>query len=737
MTIVINHFGTPGTTLYAGIDPLVPAVLRLYNWQDPDTPVLVDSLTFDTDIAPLTFQDSRLSAEIGSVAIKQSTESIVYGTGGDAFEFGATLFRVDGSLNDEVADTPVYQVLVACKPSGRWATYPAEATFGPTTDSTFPPAFKITVETAGGTVLHTYEMRDGLAINDPRILPVRSATNALRPYFNCGMMLPWQSARLKLSSDMNVWFPGIDLTYFSENDAKDTFSANGAIPLVDGRNQSNSTLHWFATPRWPMEIPAVDPPQNDTALNAKDPNADTRIFNNTTYFTGAFGAAKAQISRAIGWDYEPASISAHDWYPGPGGPRFDRSFIPTTLALLASNPSYVRLRNNEPIRDMAEAWSMAYFNHPNHYVTDVKTLGMVPNDQIVGRAWSFSKAYYGSLSTYVSGGTTRHVALNCIPNQSGNPAPVDKDGRQYWNGWELDKEHNYCLPGWAVMLQNSPMHVVAEKHRFFANTMSWLGSGIDGGLFGQRDCAWRWLHYISQWICATTHPMGISRAEIEAMFVIDLESHYDRYYEPAMVSMATTPDAISFRNLGCTVGELKINVAGNGLAYRDTPSSLGAYAAGALLLMRRSGLWDVMLAKSTKCNDLLLWTIECFDKFYNDRIIDTNGRAMQPSRSSTTVDQAETPRILDSWAEWNTVYPAAGSESLFRGPAGAYDVDRADLSLGCQWPAIRRHYFGDINPTRRNIVEADVYVNAKLAEARAANASFPYRVPSHATIEAI
>lgn len=724
---------TPGTPVYGGIptpNQLAPASLRLYDWTDHENPVLVDSMTFDTDIDDLTFTDSTLAAEIGTVEVKQSTESMIYGD----FEFGATRFRVRPELNDEDPDLPVWQVLVSCSPYARWAGFPAFENYNAATDGTIPDAFKIEVLNGAGTVIHTFELHDGYAINDTRTVQTRGLSDPIRPLFNVGMMLPWQSARLKLSADINYWFPGVTEDSMHPTDARALFSTNAAIPLMNGRTQINSSLHWYAMPRWPVGY------ENSAENTALDPNNDANLFSQSDY-TGETVSGRAW--RASGWDYEPASISGHDWYPGPGGARFDRAHIPTVYALLATDPDYVRPKNNEAIRDMADAWTKAYFNHAFHYVRNPKTFETIPSAQILARGWSYGySAYYGSGSSYVSGGSSRHINTHGIPNASGWPS-ADKDGRRHYNGVQYDDQHNYSEPGWGVLLMNSPMHVYSAKHRFASNTMSWLGSGLTDTLnnFGRRQQAWRWLHYAMQWCIATPHDFGFARSDIETMFQTELEALHDNIYVPAVVNNDTAINMRTVRDLGLWLTDPPEDTGG--FTWYEIPqtSVFWFYICGTLQLMKQSGMWAAMTAKSSKCNLALLFMVECLDKYSLDFIVDTNGRAEfdstdheQNNELSTVVASGNTPVMPTSWADWATLKPAVGSETWTKNAAGDWVERSAPQHCRAQWAFIRRDYFSDVNGARANINEACTAYSGFYTAWRAASQEWAYRIPAHGII---
>lgn len=731
-----SYPGRPGRPIYAGLtDPVppdAPAAIRLYDWTDHTAPVLVGTVAIDTDADALTFQDATLAAEIGVVPIRRTSQGIVF----DGFEFGATSFQLAPALNDEVPGDAVYQVLVACAPHGRWAGYPAFENYNAATDSTIPNPFKIQVLDGSGAVVHTYELHDGLAINDTRTSQTRTTTQPIRPLFNCAMMLPWQSARIKPSSQMARWFPGVTADSRHPTDARSGSTTNGSIPLMAGRTQYNSALQWYALPRWPL---AYDEVYGSTAaLNAQDPNNDTNLFT-PIYYSGENVAQKAW--RASGWDYEPGSISGHDWYPGPGGARFDRAYIPTALALFASDPVGVRLKNSEPLRDMAEAWSKAYFNQSFHYVRDAKTLAAIPQEEITARQWSYGySAYYGQGNAYVVGGAARHVNPFGIPNGSGDPAPVDKDGRMPFGGVQFDDMHNYSEPGWAVLLLNSPMHLYSSRQRFASNTMSWLGAGIANTAynFGYRQQAWRWLHYVMQWILGTSNSsMGFSRASIEAMFQQELEAIHDTMYVPAMVDLSTSLTSKALRELGIHITTASAITSG-GNTWFNVPSPLWVYIAGPLQMMKQSGMWSSMRAKNSKCSLALEFVVECLDKWCLDFMVSTNGRAEytdtgaeQSNKLSTTVATGGTPVLPSSWSDWAAMFPAIGAETWVKDAVGAWKERYAAQHLRAQWAFIRRDYFADHNPARANISEACALFDGFYAEWRAASRKWAYRIPPH------
>lgn len=683
------------------LDANSPATVTLEDWSNPASPVTVGSITFNNRKLNWVFDDLEVASEMGDVRITQCTQSLIFGDTGEQFEFGATLFSINGSVNSENSNT-IHQVLIACKPYGRWASYPAADTFNMATDITFPKPFKMILKKGDGSVLHTWEMRDGLPINSPQLVAGRSDTNALRPLWNCAEMLEWESYDPKISTKATKWLPGFTADSIRPSQAKFGTSSNGAIPLISGRGQVNSYNQWFALPQW--ATPSDQVYGSTTENNALDPNSDPYLFNVPTYFSGGGGTAKG--ARATGWDYEPGSISGHDWYTGPGGPRFDRAVVPTPLALFMSDPTGSRLHNNETYKMMCKSWGRAYFNHSHHYITDVKTLASIPDQEAIDGLWSFADAYYGTSNRTAA----KSISLQAIGN--GNDIiPVDKNGNPFWNGWALDDLHSYAQPGWWALIFNSPMHAYSAKLRFNSQWMSALQASHKDtpttGFFMVRAQAWRWLHLVMMWKLSSNHDFGISRAQIEDRFQTEIETMHDTVYLPAYgPSPVSNQYFDGIRNLGIPVSD-NADVGGdfndgnppvthtavalsNGLTY---------YMSNVLALMKQTGCWNIMRSKSAKCQTALTFLIQCLDKYSLDFILDTDGRKegyvfIKNRPIGTPIS------VPSSWAAWATDNPKVGVEDWIHSSDGSFAEYDVAQHLRAQYAFMRRDFFPEITNPR-------------------------------------
>jgi hypothetical protein len=579
-------------------------------------------ITLNVDNGPITLEQADIISHYGSNGIRswRSNTSIIHGPAGEQFEFGAILFKVPGGAID---GSELVQVLVGCKPFGRWASYPFKKDFNKLTDVTHPAPFKIRILNENNILVKTIEMRDGLPINSPQLsqsgsklgfevraielsnpfsvtqgstmikvthtnhglndgslvyfyskdlnyVPGANADIAgvpknkfyagyaqiidannyeffqdweafpakftvdgaggailaeypllgseginsppLRPFFNCGMLLPWQNKSPKAAAHARTKLPQFDLSSWRPSIGSDLGFTNAAIPMLsrgsDGRVQGNGYENWRYALKWPSnqawgynywqtEIRKAIP-ENGKPAGITDP-----------WISWASNLAARFL--ATGWGYEPGATGQHTWYTGPGGSRIDRWQIPTPVAYYLSepNPEQTYSFNNgvnvvkfgrhlvdqTPMKEMAENWGLNYFNHSCHYLTNVKTFETIINTK--ERAWDtvHANSYYGGADAY-TGDTTGDRTVDLVGIRSGtadtgpiskpefSPRPpsqyYDKYGlagqRRFWNGWIMDAEHCHQQPGIFSYALGSPMHMVATRHMANAHSMSGLST---------------------------------------------------------------------------------------------------------------------------------------------------------------------------------------------------------------------------------------------------------------------
>jgi hypothetical protein len=580
-------------------------------------------------------------------------------------------------------------------------------------DVTVPPPFKMRLRRLDNTLLYTFEMSDGLPINSPLMLQTRTADTPLRPAFNCGMMLPWSSHRPRLNAKAYKYYPGTTPGSWRPSMAKNQYASNPPIALLFGVAQINTFNHYWAAPRWPLGW-AIN-----AANNAKDPNSDPYTWDTTVFEAGWYLNPQGAPARAVGWDWEPGSISLHDWVTGPGGLRSDRVFLPTAIAAFMDNPTGTRARDGSSLRDNVDAWNKAYFNHSCHYTRDVKSFASLPIQEVLNGQWSYRGAYYSQHDdpTYVSGGNSRHIAVHGERISGAITWPKDRTGYATWSGRQFDDQHCYAAPEWVAMLFDSPMHLVSGKHLFIASTMAQLAYSDPTHLndFGGRVIAWRWLHWTLAWKMGTKHDLGVPRSAVEVRWAQELENIYNKMVLPTTDPSNPgymTDTSVCLRNLG--------QIPGGGEAYSDVRGSVGAagnmrgqrigwnalayYMTGVFMLMKQTGAWDRMYNYNAHCKASLDFMMLCYDKFCVDYILDTKGRAegnypviskVQVVGTTNLESNAEFHTFPANWAEWATWFPPVDQEDWIRDKDGKVMNGQRDAAQfgRSQWAYMRKDFF--------------------------------------------
>jgi hypothetical protein len=656
--------GTPVPALTAN----APYRVELWDYRNSAAPALVGTQNLTTRDDNIVFEDADIAAEIGDVGVYYTPANIAF----DEFEFGFTMFVSDkhNRIDYATATEPLYEVLGAARvKESVWNGYPLRDAFNPATHVTIPPAFKVIIKTAGGTILHIMQWADGSAINSERTYPgTRTDTKALRPNWNVGMMLPWRNSPPRLSSRINKWYPGMVDDAKRPTRGKASFTVNGVEVLITGGYQGNNYngIHnlWGQAER----------PQPRIHISHTPPDPYYPFEWTMSGNQSEFGPW------ADGWGYEPGSYSGHNWYTGPGGPRFDRAPIPSLLALYASNPTGSRPAGNVPWATMYEASSLAYANHSNHWVRDPSRLHLADNTDLLTN-WHCSSNYYGDPGYKT---TDKVIDMRATFREGDGPQHYDKNGQLFWSGWGRDTLHSYGSANWAAIATNSPMMAVLGKFDTFwqlqaldgINYGEWKGgfnqAGHFRGSFMVRDQAWLWLHYTLAWKMASTHRLSFNRDTIEAKFVRHLEDIHASIYMPIMVNNEQSAYAASIRNLGQPFADDTGETKGG---------FLGMYMAGVLALMKQTGLWSKMKAKGGKVKTMLEFQLQCMDKYCFDYTLDS-AMTDQPSG------------YLNPYKSWGENRPINGQGNLWYAPDGSWTGDRDVGSHPfSMYPYVRRDYF--------------------------------------------
>lgn len=696
-----------------------PTQVVIENWASGSA-VDAGTIPLDVDLGIMTMEDSTLAAAMGGMQVMGSAASVTL----NGFEYGAIAIR---GTNLAKGGGDLYQVVVAMKPAGRWATYPFADTFNtPTTDSTHPTPFKVRVLNASNTILGRIQMRDGVAINDPAETGlVRDSTHAHRPRVNCANVLVWQNAESLASTNPTAFFPAYDWASYRPSIAKKIYGVQGSIPNaytdgVLGRTQINGFLNWQFAPQWPVHSGGTYG-TGATYSPTADPYALPQDI--TTYFSGGgLGTATGLSGTFSGWDFEPGSISCHDWFTGPGGFRFDRAVQPHVYAQWVAAPTSTRLKGGEPIEAMARAFGLAYANHSCHWFSNVKTMATPIDTTGEYNTSPYKNAYYATGNILAD---NLSIDIRSIANgegQGNRPDSFfqDSTGQRVWNGWANDDNHAYQVPHWWVMGFNSPMHVLMSRNAFISTRLAQLGTrnptiraagswaaGPGFTTFMKRQHAWRILQLALQWKIGTTHSLGIPRSTIQSMIIAELQYTFDNCV--AIINAENTnPFHVAIKRFGVCAQAISV-VGGFRLTTDDTP--LGFYMASVFPFLKTSGLWPILMA-DTKSADALTAMFNWYSKNSVDFILDTQGRAEQHDGNATLANgttpgggaylspvTTALPTVSDmyaDWAAWATANPANGPENWIKDSAGAYVQRYSGQFLRAQWAFMARDFFPEL-----------------------------------------
>jgi hypothetical protein len=588
----------------------------------------------------------------------------------------------------------LYQVLVGCKPYGRWATYPFADTFNPASDITHPAPFKIRVLNGSGSLVTTLQMRDGLPINSPSLSQSRSSLNVadanyntaadsvdggppLRPFFNCAMLLPWQNKRPKDVALNRKKLPKFDLSTYRESEGKSSYAANACDSMLglgqnagyDG-NFMNGHLHFHIAMDWPQTSGST------SGWTSSDPYCPPP--QGITY-TGE--GARRRPGLISGYKYEPGSISLHTWHTGPGGLRYDRWMLPTQFAYYNSNENWVRPRDNSPIKDHIDGFGFAYFNQSCHYLMDVKTFEPAVKTKADIESIQFKDTYYGPNV----GNDSKKVSLRGMTQKGANDGVIwpnfgyDKlgpsGGRRFWNGWGIDNQHTHQQPGvWSYAL-GSPMHLVANKNltdaarmtciaevvpsQFYAKQLAPVSTSVQnwpnikfapGPLwrttaFRLSAIMWQWLNAVS----SSSPAFGYSRSFVDTLLVDEFAAFKTDIVDVTNNNAATSPWHMGVKNFGqpieCVMGDA------DNLYYPVLINNqIGMYCAQLMVMMKQNGFWGYARTNIPNASACLDFWFELACKYSVDFIINAKHMDNASYYGESPFFSNRYPKVPSGWS---------------------------------------------------------------------------------------
>lgn len=592
---IYGHFRIAGRNLPSGQGNPPPAkadnmphVFEMWDWSNATAPVLTSTVTL-TDRGPdWVYQDAELGADIGDAAWYRANDVMTLGE----ITFGPHLF-LSAASNTSDGSAPLQEVLIAMKYNGSHTNYPYSDTYDRLNHVLNPKPFKIVMKDKNGNVLHTFAMHDGIPINDPSMGPQPNAP--LRPFVNTYMLLPWWNVMPRINGKAAKYYAGLQTNFRRPTLAHANSSMLSVEPLITGGydgNSTNSLANPLTADQWPRARTEWYPPNGDPYID---------------YYRQNIGSPN-HAGWVEGWDYEPGSYSTHNWYTGPGGPRFDRAFMPSTLAWYLTNPNGTRPQQNVPYRDMLRGFALATCNHSNHWTTNPRTLDMGTDAEWVWTDHEYVGGYYGggtqsSKSIYTNGGANRQDNYN-------PPEACDKDGHNVNNGWSRDSLHDYATAGWFGLTLASPMMAVISKWDTKTAFMLHGRPEWDGfWSYLVRDMAWHWLHHVMAWKLASNHPLAFQREDIEARFCEHLLMWYNKVYVPVYVTNDPSMPYEGLRRFGQAVSH------SDRYAYWNANGGgLGHYMGGVLMLMKQTGFWHAIYSRGGKMKTVLDMVIRDLDQ---------------------------------------------------------------------------------------------------------------------------
>ncbi len=444
---------------------------------------------------------------------------------------------------------------------------------------------------------------------------------------------------------------------------------------------------------------------------AKSPNVSSRSYQPWSH----------------GYIYFPGNPGGQDIYPGPGGMREDRAAIAMRIARFATDPGGVRLEGELPHRTWTWNWCKNYANLARCFVTGSQ-LQSIDKAQSLNGDWKQNTGYYGAgtgpLSTrinYVGIGNGSHkrrafytsgmtaeafVAANC----------TDSKGRHPY-GYQLPESahHGYSAAAQTLLAFKDIRFAVMQRFYFDTAQMARLGASRPTSdpedYYGQRVHAWRWADYLWAWLAAGEHPLLYTQKQIEDRFQIEMNL-IDGVYQRVFVANGGLGEP-SFFAQGIRRFGQPMQVVESQNYYRA--SEIGGnkfyYIGQIAMLMKTSGMWEKMKAKSQSCQNSMSLVIHSLAKGSIDWVNGTDAKWTRYEgiykttgghyigSTPTLSSNVQVSDLLADWAATAAVLPDPGLADFWRTADGSR-VNYEDPPLHCraQWPSIHKLFFATDYP---------------------------------------
>lgn len=615
--------------LASGTGPIAPADdvdkpvgFQVITYADPANPVTSATVFASVRDPDIVMDHPTLAANMGDIKVNRVPDNggLVIGTGGDCFRFAMTVLGMNGSVNAEVPGKALWEVIINCVPHNRWVGYPFRANLNLATDTLAPQAFKVNVMRADGSILHVFEMFSTRDVNNTpgSGKPINNSTQTenkdvgpVQPWFTCQMSLYYRSNLSVRNTKMSHFLPGVKPDALDGTNVTAFDAGPDQWPVITGNYLSNSLMNWRVAPKWSRQLGAGFEPGA-----AVDPNLNYGQMSRDSY-----------VSQLIGTDYEPGSTGQHIWFMSPGGSRHDRGAWPHVAVAWASNPTAIRPHGNVTLEHLMEQWCYGYANEGMHYHTNLEQGITLSLENVNGtQPVCYNDTYYnGGNENYVPDTPNHAIRLLTAANAQHDGFLTDVHGRLFTGQYQRDTQHNYSNAASMSYLRNMAAGVIFGKHSFDSNMLcnfTYTQLQFPFQDFLTRQHAWYQWQLVNMWMITSNDPRSISREQLESIWEAHLTQVHDTVY-PYLTDSGT--QGLCLQNLGTFVTEQIISSNASHYLIPVTDSK-AFYMGQVLLLMKQSGAWAAMRARSTKCAQILDLIVTCLAKQSIDYFVDCAGR---------------------------------------------------------------------------------------------------------------
>lgn len=592
---------------------------------------------------------------------------LVFGEGGNRFKFGVEMRTMHAGTNSE-ANVPLHEGEAICMPHGRWPNWPFRGGLNLAVDTMIPPAHKLRWLRADGSIAHVTEdystrVNDvpgtGWPVNSFRIQQDVSVA-PVRGFWTCAMMHPYQSHQPKMTP-----FAAHLITPMRDGDGlfhPKNVSERGANPyawpLMGGGQSLNGMGALRVAPKWPGFIGS---------------GLDTAIIDTNYSYSNLMG--DDNITQWLNYGHGPGMPGHHTVYGGYGGPRAtDRGGVPNPIITWITFPDGIRAHGAVPNKEMARHWMLNYCNIGQHYFTNVERGTGIQKSKVLNGEICFLDTFYaGASETFRPDLDNNGVRLLASGRQS-SVSPLDQNLRRFSQDQMRDVLHSSSNAAPGGYVGGSTINLRGAAHSLIAHILCAfdLTQQFRRWEFLTRQHVWCEKNFVDLWIAANNLPDGFPSTEVEGMW----QRHYERMYDAVMPGYLTGTDvwAITLRNLG--IGSEIVTNPETGINQINfNEDSKACYMGEPLMLMKQSGAWDAMYAKSPKCAAIMDLIKSSMVKLTTGPFVDANGVGIDKYYYDKlpTISNANmaTPELMNAaLSNWGQVYPPDGLMDWIRGTDG-------------------------------------------------------------------